>query len=63
MTLSTYLPWRPVTHGARTPLVSCWRCRASELNDTNRLRQMAWQECRWGRGWVFRCGDCARAEP
>jgi hypothetical protein len=39
MTLDLRLPWQPVTHGGRTPIVTCWRCR-----------------------YVFRCGDCARAE-
>jgi hypothetical protein len=56
------LPWQPVTHGGRTPLVVCWRCHARILNETNGMRRAGWQEVRWGRGFVFRCGQCTRAE-
>jgi hypothetical protein len=52
-----------VTHGGRTPIITCWRCNARELNETNRLHRQGWEQVRWGRGWVFRCGDCtAKAE-
>lgn len=57
--IDRYLAWQPIVHGARTPIVSCWRCRASIINETNAMRRAGWQQARWGRGLVFRCGKCA----
>jgi hypothetical protein len=54
------LAWQPVTHGARTPIVVCWRCKARELNETNRLHRQGWEEVKWGREFVYRCGECAK---
>jgi hypothetical protein len=62
MTTATRLPWVPVQHSARVPIVVCWRCGARELNEQNRLHRGGWQEVRWGRGYQFRCGDCAREQ-
>ncbi len=44
-TLSAYLPWKPVTRGGRTPLVSCWRCRASDelVNDVRAFGELSVQ--------------------
>jgi len=57
----TRLPWAPVSHAGPKPLVTCWRCKARILNETNAMRRAGWEQVRWGRSWVFRCRDCAAA--
>jgi hypothetical protein len=42
-----HLAWEPVTRGGRTPIVTCWRCRAGHLNATNAMHREGWQEVRW----------------
>ncbi len=59
---TTRLPWQPVQHPGRLPFVVCWRCKARELNETNRLHRACWEQVRWGRCWVFRCHTCSAPE-
>lgn len=53
--------WQPVTHGARTLIVTCVVCRRGIVNETNGMHRAGWQETRYGRGRIFRCGECASA--
>lgn len=53
------LGWQPVTHGGRTPLVTCETCRARIVNESNAMHRAKWEQARTSRGLIFRCGQCA----
>jgi hypothetical protein len=60
--MKTALPWQAVVHAGPKPLVVCWRCHARIVNETNAMHRAGWEQVRWGRGYVFRCGECAKGE-
>lgn len=51
--------WQAVAHSPRTLMVACVECRRGVVNESNQMRRAGWQELRFGRSWVYRCGRCA----
>jgi hypothetical protein len=52
------MSWQPLTHPPRRLLIGCWECHAFEVNESNRLRRLGWQESSRAPR-LYRCGDCA----
>lgn len=50
--------WQPATHPARTLIVTCIVCRASIVNESNRMHRAGWQET-VNTPRRYRCPECA----